>query len=124
MWPAKKMGLVHWDLSEFWGLAATVLHGHVCISFRCAMVRPGRDRLSGILETDETYIGGTESGKRGRGASGKSLVLVTVEDKGKHFGRIRLYRIADASSDSIMRAIKESIEPGSTVRTRLSKTFL
>ena len=34
--------------------------------FRVAMVRPGRDRLSGYVEVDETYVGGDESGVRGR----------------------------------------------------------
>ena len=33
---------------------------------RRAMVRPGRDRLTGEVEVDETYLGGTEAGKRGR----------------------------------------------------------
>jgi len=84
---------------------------------RCAMVRPGRDKLSGVVEVDETYIGASKPGKRGRGASGKSLVLVVVEDKGKHFGRIRLCRIADASSDSLVPAVQECVEPGSIIRT-------
>lgn len=84
---------------------------------RCAMVRPGRDKLSGLVEVDETYIGGKKPGKRGRGAEGKSLVAVAVEDKGKHFGRIRLCRIADASAGSLIPAVQESIEPGSIVRT-------
>lgn len=84
---------------------------------RIAMVRPGRDLLSGIVEIDETYIGGKKAGKQGRGAAGKTLVLVAVEDKGSHFGRIRLHRIADASAESIIPAVKKSVEPGSTVRT-------
>jgi len=84
---------------------------------RLAMVRPGRDKLSGLVEVDETYIGGTKPGKRGRGAAGKTLVLVAVEDKGKNFGRIRLHRIADASENSLIPAVQESIEPDSTVRT-------
>ncbi len=48
---------------------------------RRAMVRPGRDRLLGEVEADETYIGCEKPGKRGRGAAGKALVLVAVEDK-------------------------------------------
>ena len=84
---------------------------------RVAMVRPGRERLSGAVEVDETYIGGERPGKRGRGAAGKSLVLIAVEDKGKQIGRIRLKRIPDASADSLMMAVKESVEPGSLVRT-------
>ena len=50
---------------------------------RTAMVRPGRDLLSGTIEVDETLVGGTHAGKRGRGAEGKELVLVAVEDTNK-----------------------------------------
>jgi len=84
---------------------------------RCAMVRPGRDRLSGIVEVDETYIGGEKPGKRGRGAAGKALVFVAVEDKDNHVGRIRLQRVIDASAESLAKAVNATIEPGTTVRT-------
>ncbi|MBW2308030.1 MAG: IS1595 family transposase, partial [Deltaproteobacteria bacterium] len=84
---------------------------------RSAMVRPGRDRLSGTVEVDETYIGGTKSGKRGRGATGKALVVVAAEDKDNRIGRIRLCRVQDASDESLTVAVIESLEPGSIVRT-------
>ncbi len=84
---------------------------------RSAMVRPGRDRLSGIVEVDETYIGGQKPGKRGRGAGGKILVVIAVEDKTTCFGRIRLRRVADASAKSLVPAVQESVEQGSVVRT-------
>jgi transposase-like protein len=84
---------------------------------RTAMVRPGRDRLSGTVEVDETYIGGERPGKRGRGAAGKSLVLIAAEDKGNHIGRIRLCRVTDASAASLIPAIEKSVEPGSVIRT-------
>jgi transposase-like protein len=84
---------------------------------RVAMVRPGRDRLSGKVEVDETYIGGVHHGKRGRGAEGKSLVLVAVEDKGDAMGRIRLRQVADASAQSLTPAVMEAVRPGSIVRT-------
>lgn len=84
---------------------------------RTAMVRPGRDRVSGTVVVDETYIGGPKPGKRGRGAAGKALVLIAVEDKGRHFGRIRLRRVSDASGASLIPAVQEGVKPGSTVRT-------
>jgi len=84
---------------------------------RHAMVRPGRDRISGMIEVDETYIGGKRAGKRGRGAEGKVLVVIAAQIDGKRIGRIRLKRIPDASGDSLNPAIKETIEPGSTVIT-------
>ncbi len=84
---------------------------------RRAMVRPGRDRLCGQVEVDETYIGGSRKGKRGRGASGKSLVLIAAEIEGGQTGRIRLVRLADASGESLGSAIRQSIQPGSDIQT-------
>jgi len=84
---------------------------------RTAMVRPGRDRLSGTVEVDEAYIGGKRPGKRGRGAKGKALIIVAAEDKGNHLGRIRLHRILDASAESLIAAVKQTVESGSTVHT-------
>ena len=90
----------------------TMLH-----RLRTAMVRPGRDQLVGPVEVDEVYIGGPRPGKRGRGAAGKTLVLVVVEDKGSRPGRIRLHKIKDASGASLIPVVKESVQPGSEVRT-------
>lgn len=84
---------------------------------RRAMVRPGRDRLSSIVEVDETYIGGEKSGKRGRGSAGKTLVVVAVEVKNGRIGRIRLKRVPDASAVSLENAIKMTVEPGSIIHT-------
>lgn len=80
-------------------------------------MRPDRDRLSGVVEVDETYVGGEEVGTRGRGTATKSLVAVAVEVDGKGFGRIRMRRIADASADCLEPFIQEAIEPGSGVHT-------
>lgn len=84
---------------------------------RCAMVRPGRDSLGGAVEVDETYIGGSKPGKRGRGAAGKVLVLVAAQEDGDRIGRIRLRRISDASGKSLGEAVQEMVVPGSIVRT-------
>jgi hypothetical protein len=45
------------------------------------MIRPGREQLGGLVEVDETTLGGPKPGKRGRGAAGKALIAVAVEDK-------------------------------------------
>jgi len=86
---------------------------------RRAMVRPGRDRLSGVVEIDETYVGGKKKpGKRGRGAAGKALVGVAVEDRGDEgIGRIRLGHLEDASRASLTPFVQAVSEPGSTMRT-------
>lgn len=92
--------------------AWTMLH-----KLRRAMVRPGRDRLSGTVQADEIYIGGEKPGKRGRGAAGKALVVVMVQLKQGKIARIRLRRVPDASGPSLEGAVKEGVEPGSTVQT-------
>lgn len=84
---------------------------------RTAMVRPGRERLYGTVEADETYMGGERPGKRGRGVTNKTMVLIAVEDKGNEIGRIRLQRIDDASANSLIPAIQKNVELGSIVRT-------
>jgi transposase-like protein len=84
---------------------------------RRAMVRPGRDQLSGRVEVDETYLGGLEEGVRGRQTEKKALVAVGAEEDGTRIGRIRLHRILDASQASLHGFIRESIEPGSVVHT-------
>lgn len=84
---------------------------------RRAMVRPGRDKLRGRVEVDETYLGGLEEGVRGRQTEKKALVIVGAEEDGRGTGRIRLRRIPDASQASLHGFIRENIEPGSVVHT-------
>ena len=84
---------------------------------RRAMVRSGRDKLSGLVEMDEVFIGGAHAGKRGRGSEGKMIVLIAVEDTGKKIGRIRLSIIPDASGKSITEATLQMVEPGSTIHS-------
>lgn len=105
--------------------AWTMLH-----RLRRAMVRPARERLSGVVEVDETYVGGRARRKRRRVPSAeaeakmpvpdetKSIVAIAVEvHEPKGYGRVRLRRVRDASERSLLPFVQESIEPGSLVRT-------
>lgn len=85
--------------------------------FRRAMVRPGRDKLTGEVEVDESYVGGVAPGKHGRGAEKKAIVAIAAEKRGRGIGRIRLARIADTSADSLLPFVEEVIELGSVVST-------
>jgi transposase-like protein len=84
---------------------------------RRAMIRPGRDRLSGVVEIDEVFIGGPRPGQRGRGAAGKSLVMMAAQADGKKIGRIRMVRIPDASAASLLPTLAQVVEPGTLVQT-------
>ena len=89
-----------------------------------AMVRPGRDRLSGDVEADETMIGGVKPGKRSRGAKGKVLVEIAVEQtQPKGFGRCRIQVIASAKRGPLGQFINDNVEPGPVVLTDGLKSY-
>ena len=95
----QKQGVSALGLQRVLGLGSyqtawTMLH-----RFRRAMVRPGRDKLKGLVEVDETYLSITDrknpATPAGRKSSTTKVLMVMaveiVEPKG--FGRIRLRRI-------------------------------
>lgn len=84
---------------------------------RRAMVRPGRDRLSGRVEVDETYVGGEEEGVHGRETYKKALVVIAAEEDGEGIGRIRMRRVPDASGKNLIPFVRDAVEPGSTIHT-------
>jgi transposase-like protein len=83
---------------------------------RRAMVRPGRDRLSGRVEVDESFVGGL-GGAEGRSTATKALIVVATEEVGHGIGRIRMRRIPNASAASLGAFVHEAIEPGSEIHT-------
>tara|TARA_Y100000294_G_C8508499_1_gene317725 strand:+ start:45 stop:1010 length:966 start_codon:yes stop_codon:yes gene_type:complete len=84
---------------------------------RRAMVRPGRDLLTGSVEVDETYIGGLGAKVRGRGAKRKSIVVIAVEVRGRGSGRVRMSVIPDVSATSLHDFILNNVDIGSEVRS-------
>lgn len=92
--------------------AWTCLH-----KLRRAMVRPGREQLSGRVEVDESYVGGLEEEVHGRETEKKALVVVAAEEDGKGIGRIRMQVVPDASGESLTGFVLDNIEQGSTVHT-------
>ena len=86
---------------------------------RSVLVRPGRDRLVGMVEVDETYLGGEEPGLRGGRARGKKVltgIAVEVREP-KGFGRCRMAPLADASAAALHAFVTDHVEPGATVIT-------
>lgn len=85
---------------------------------RSVLVRPGRERLSGTVEVDETFIGGEEPGLHGRQRGKKALVVVAVERRDpKGLGRCRMAVLADASTDSLQAFLHDHVTEGATVIT-------
>ena len=84
---------------------------------RRAMVRPGRDQLTGEVEVDETYVGGVGKKVRGRGAERKTIVAIASEVRGRGPGRIRMAKIPDLSARSLRRFVRDNVQWGTELRT-------
>ena len=79
---------------------------------RSVLVRPGRDRLAGVVEVDETYIGGEEPGVAGRARGKKVLTGIAVEVRAPNgFGRCRMRPLANASAESLHAFVTDYVEP-------------
>jgi transposase-like protein len=84
---------------------------------RRAMVRPGRDRLRGRVEVDETLVGGDDSTYGRKMSRYKVLVAIAAEEDGKGTGRIRLAYLPRATKTALRSFVQQAVEPGSVVHT-------
>lgn len=84
---------------------------------RRAMVRPGRDRLHGRIEVDETQVGGEKADANGQRSGRKMLVVIAAEEDGRGIGRIRMARIPDKSRATLHAFVQRAIKPGNAVHT-------
>jgi len=126
MWwvTSQKTGASAMGLQQVLGLGSYQTAWSWLHKLRRAMVRPGRVRLRGLVEVDETFVGGPEEGNRGRAAQEKSQVVIAVERQGRKLGRVRMRAIEQASSAVLAQFVEDSVEPGSTVRTDAWRSYL
>jgi len=119
MFAAQKDGIAALSLQRSLEIGSYPTAWAMLHRLRSVLVRPGRDRLTGTVEVDETYIGGEEPGLRGGRAKGKkALVGVAVEIKEpRGYGRCRMAIISDASAASLHPLVTEHVEPGAKVIT-------
>lgn len=85
--------------------------------FRRAMVRPDREPLTGLVEVDESYVGGREAGVKGRETVSKAIVAIAAEVEGRRIGRIRLRWVPDLSAPVLQGFVTDMVAQGSTVHT-------
>ena len=114
---SQKNGASALGLQRILGIRSYVTAWSWLHKLRRAMVRPGRDGLKGVVEVDETYLGGLEEGVAGRKTEKKALIAVAAEEDGNGIGRIRLQCIPDASMCSLHTFVLDNIEAGSVVHT-------
>lgn len=125
----QKDGVSALGLQHLLGLGSYQTAWAMLHRFRRAMIRPGRDLLSGIVEVDETYVAIGDKAipvraKRRNPNITKTLVLIAVEMlEPKGLGRIRLRRINDASAHQVIPFVKDVVQAGTTVHTDDSAAY-
>ncbi len=93
---------------------------------RSTLVAPGRELLHCEVEVDETFVGGKDPDRGGRGGD-KALVVGAVEvipftelktgNVRHRSGRLRLRVVANASANSLAGFVEQEVEPGAIVHT-------
>jgi len=125
----QKQGVSALGLQRVLGLGSYQTAWAMLHRLRRAMVRPGRDRLKGRVEVDETYLQLSDrerpkSKRRGKSNATKTLVAVAVEVlEPKGFGRIRLQRIRAASEPNVVPFVCAAVEPSAHVHTDGSAAY-
>jgi transposase-like protein len=114
---SQKNGMSALALKEQFGFGSYETAWAWLHKFRRAMVRPDRELLSGVVELDETFVGGVSPGKDGAGTD-KVPVQIAVERLGpRQLGRVRFAVATRPGTLELVEFGTNVIEPGSTVRT-------
>lgn len=115
---SQKTGVSALGLQRVLGLGSYKTAWNCLHKLRGAMIRPGRELLSGQVEVDEIIIGGRQRGGRGFRSQGpQSMIVAAVEIRGAGSGRVRLQDIPGYDAKSLENFVQRMIEPGSEVLT-------
>ena len=80
----------------------------------------GEYTLDGVIEADETYVGGqTSGGKRGRGAPNKTVVFGMLERNGDIMTKV----VPNVQKRTLYPIIAENVAKGSTVHTDALRSY-
>jgi transposase-like protein len=74
-------------------------------------------RLRGVIELDDALVGGKRTGKRGRGAAGKTPIIVACEHNEGKPGFVALKAVPNINHKTIKEFARRHLELGQTVHT-------
>jgi transposase-like protein len=113
---SQKNGASAANVQQILGLGSYLTAWTWLHKLRRAMVRPGRDRLCGRVEVDETYLGSEKKGEIGW-KKRKAVVVIAAEENGQGIGRIRMATVPQVTRKFLHTFVEASIEPGSLIHT-------
>lgn len=111
------------------GTSAKELERHLGVTYKCAwriakqirlMMQENGDKLGGIVEADETYIGGKH---RRTGMYDNKTAVVGIVEKQKGEGRVRAFATKRADATVTIPFIKSNVTDGSTIHTDESRIY-
>jgi transposase-like protein len=106
-----KKGISALQVHRMMGFGSYQTAHYMCHRIRAALVDPEFRKLMGIVEVDETYVGGKNRNRHwdkktpGTGASGKSIVVGAVSRKGNVVARV----IRNTDATTLQGFVREAV---------------
>ena len=100
-----KKGMSACQIQRSLGIKTYKTAWYLCHRIRAAMVEANRKPLGGVVEMDETYVGGKAHGKPGRGAANKEVVIGIRQRQGE----LRFFHAEDVKTGTLEKYIRENI---------------
>lgn len=100
-----KKGMSACQVQRSLGIKTYKTAWYLCHRIRAAMVEANKPKLNGVVEMDETYVGGRAHGRTGRGAANKEVVIGIRQRQGE----LRFFHADDVKSGTMEKYVRENI---------------
>ncbi len=101
-----KKGMSACQIQRSLGIKTYKTAWYLCHRIRAAMLETGKAKLDGVVEIDETYVGGKQRGRgKHRGMENKETVIGIR----KRNGELRFFHAKDAKSETLAQFIRENV---------------
>lgn len=111
------------------GTSAKELERHLGVTYKCAwrmakqirlMMQQNRDKLAGIVEVDETYIGGSH---RRDGMYDNKTAVIGIVEKKKGEGQVKAVATKRADATVALPFMRASLKQGTAIQTDESRIY-